>query len=352
MVASDATQVPGLAPATSTPPLVTIGKPSEAQVDCANTQAMYDMVMLQAANLWAQISQGLHPLHRHEIQSMPLHFVSDHCANRPRRVICYGDSLTAGFCSSGAQFEPYGRSLVKELAARGVPCEIVVSGHTGKTAEEMVASLDTSIVDIAGLEGKGLARILDDDVTPDLVIIMTGTNDMGKGATPEAIVQDIADLHAACHRRGVATIALVPPPAPCAQPHRENDRIHLRSIISEWAAGEAGVQAVVDPAQWAPLYGGPCVWDFDGLHFSPSGSALLAQGLAPLVAKLLPEEVDVQDRSISHEFDKIHSSSEAVSARPTPIHKPDYGFWSTATCSASGEPPASSPTARVAVVCA
>ena len=147
----------------------------------------------------------MRPLQRHEIEHMPLKFKPNSIGSKPRRVVCYGDSLTAGFCSLGAQFEPYGRTLVKELDTSGVPCEIVVSGHSGKTAEEMVAALDSSIRDVVGFEGRGLTRILDEDVASDLVIIMAGTNDMGMGAAPDTIVKHIAQLHAACHSRGVPT---------------------------------------------------------------------------------------------------------------------------------------------------
>lgn len=253
------------------------------------------------------------PLHRSEIQCMPLTFAPSQDGNRLRRVVCYGDSLTAGFCNSGVQFEPYGRTLVKELKASGIPCEVIVSGHNGRTAKEMVAALSTSILDVVELPGKGLARILDEDAPPDIVIIMAGTNDMGKGAKMEAIAQDVARLHAACHRRGVPTIALVPPPAPSAPPQRENCRLRLQGLLEEWAAGEAGVEAVLDPGQWAPS-GGSGIWDADGLHFCPGGSILLGQSLAPHVAKLLSgEECVVGKCASSHATvmaeTEVHSTS-------------------------------------------
>lgn len=305
-------------------------------------------------------------MQRHEIPHMPLKFKPNSVAGKPRRVVCYGDSLTAGFCSKGAQFEPYGRALMKELETSGVPSEILVCGHNGKTAAEMVVALDSSIMDVVGLQGKGLARILD-DVAADLVIIMVGTNDMGKGSRPETIVKDIAKLHAACHKRGVPTIALVPPPAPCTPIQRERDRMRLRELITKWAVGQTRVEAVVDSARWAGLDAGPVVWDSDGLHFCPHGSALLGHGLAACVAKRLTKKHGVEDGSsspiatASAEMSMFApapttiaqaTSPQAFSSRRVSDHKPANILLSTVACHASGKQLACMPLASVAVVCA
>lgn len=102
----------------------------------------------------------------------------------------------------------------------------------------------------------------------------------------EKIFEDIACLHEACHVRGAVTIALVPPPAPCASSQREADRRYLRTLMEGWAVGAPGVMAVIDPATWAPINAGQSVWDSDGLHFCPRGSVLLGESLAAHVSKL------------------------------------------------------------------
>jgi len=55
------------------------------------------------------------------------------------------DSLTAGFCSNGRQYEPYGRTLADAIHAGledSAPVEVAVCGHSGGTASEMVAWLE------------------------------------------------------------------------------------------------------------------------------------------------------------------------------------------------------------------
>lgn len=297
---------------------------------------------------------------------MPFKFTPSSVANGHWRVVCYGDSLTAGYCRKGMLFEPYGRTLMKELETNGVPSEILISGHSGKTAAEMVAALNSSITDVVGLHGTGLARILD-DAPSDLVIIMAGTNDMAEGTRPEIIMKDVAQLHAACHKRGVPTIALVPPPAPCAPMQRERDRTQLRELITEWAIGQMHVKAVVDSARWAGLDAGPGVWDFDGLHFCPSGSALLGHGIAAYVAKLLTKKQGVEDMSMSPvaiatpkmtvraavpATTAQATSPLVLSARQVSDRKPAKNLWSTVACHASGRQLARMPASSLGVLCA
>jgi len=208
-----------------------------------------------------------------------------------RRVLCYGDSLTVGFCANGQVYEPYGRMLAKDLAASatGVECEVLVSGHSGLTAAEMVAYMDNKKVqDVASRHGKGLRRILREESKPELALIMAGTNDLGKGRQPAEIFKDICRLHAECHALGVRTVVLSPPAAPFAKSSSSWDvsRRRLKELLTSWAQSTPFVAALVDPSELVPPAAAGA-WDPDRLHFSPAGSKLLGRRLAPLVLPLL-----------------------------------------------------------------
>jgi len=112
------------------------------------------------------------------------------------RVLCYGDSLTAGFCSGGRRFEPYGQFLSSAMRSAGVECEVMICGLSGLTAKEMLDKLNSSAVeDIIGKTGRGLARFLDED-RPDLVVLMAGTNDFAlEGPNAAAIFEHLRRLH-------------------------------------------------------------------------------------------------------------------------------------------------------------
>lgn len=231
---------------------------------------------------------------------MPVAFARQGASGSRVRVVCYGDSLTAGFFAGGRLYAPYGRDMADVLAAaaggspRSAPA-VSVCGHSGHTAKEMVSNLDVeAAVDVGGNHGQGLRRILlgleQAGQRPGLALIMAGTNDLGVGRDPDAIFSDVRQLHLVCHTRGVRTVILTVPPAPrCLRGPWEDGRRRLNALLATWAATAApDVAAVVDtgavllpPGQSAHL------WDPDGLHFSAAGSRVLghslARGLAPLI---------------------------------------------------------------------
>jgi lysophospholipase L1-like esterase len=239
---------------------------------------------------------------------MPILFEAGNASREPRayRILCYGDSLTAGFCANGQLFEPYGRSLAEALseATDGALCEVSVCGLSGSMATEMVANLDDAAArDVCGIAGKGLRAILRDEVVlPDLVLIMAGTNDLGKNRRPEAVLDDLRQLHAVCHSFGVPTVALPPPPAP-SQPGTAWDRARrqLHELLAAWARSSEAVAAFISSDELVPATGrgSGMSWDSDGLHLAPPGSQKLGRLLAPLLAPLLQCQngKEVQHRS-------------------------------------------------------
>eukprot|EP00971_Amphidinium_carterae_P169184 3352074-Amphidinium_carterae.1 len=127
------------------------------------------------------------------------------------RILCFGDSNTAGFHSGGCGYEPYASTLATQLAQYGWNCSVQQEGLSGLTAQTMVAKGNNShIMDIAGLPHKGLSLYLQHDM-PDIVLIMAGTNDLGQGQAPEEILRNVIHLHQQCHAVGVATVAIAPP---------------------------------------------------------------------------------------------------------------------------------------------
>lgn len=100
------------------------------------------------------------------------------------------------------------------LASAGLAIEVSVCGHSGRTTREMLEAAERpDLEDVVGCRGAGLQRILAQR-RYDLVIIMSGTNDMGRGTCSQTILEDLAQLHAVCHQQGVPTLALAPPAAP------------------------------------------------------------------------------------------------------------------------------------------
>lgn len=212
---------------------------------------------------------------------------------RPLRLLCYGDSNTAGYCDGGHDFQPYADFLVQALAASGMPCAARACGVSGRSAKEMQEGLHQAVLpDKMGNSGRGLARLLAEEEeengqVPDLAIIMTGTNDLGRHHQPEEIVRAVASLHRACHDRGVPTLVLLPTAS--TLPSMREDRNRLTKLLLPWARATAGVVDCLDVEE---LLGGKpscgqasLVWEADDLHLSPAGSRMLGQLLATRISK-------------------------------------------------------------------
>lgn len=197
------------------------------------------------------------------------------------RILCYGDSLTAGLHDHGKRYSPYGKALKGALLALGVQCEVSICGLSGYRTDEMIAHLRAPACrDHFGKVGRGLAHILDSEGHFDLVILMAGTNDFTPNSDLRAIQGRVCELHSVCHARGVPTVMLS---APC---NTSNLRIGLGKLLCGWAQGHSQVLDFVDPEELVPRRH-RAHWESDCVHFSPAGYHALGMQLAPRIADVL-----------------------------------------------------------------
>jgi len=202
------------------------------------------------------------------------------------KILCFGDSITAGFHSGGRCFEPYGRTMGAEMRASGCDVSVLVNGLSGLTAREMVAKgRHPAVPDCTGKVGKGLDVLL--NRKPDLVIIMAGTNDLGMGVNPQAILADVVRLHKACHAQGIRTVALAP--STVAQGPSTLGRQQLASLLRKWAKTTPAVVACMDMMDLVPHNGPSPHWDMDDLHLSARGSRALGRRLSDQLKHLVHE---------------------------------------------------------------
>merc|ERR1719454_602015 len=217
---------------------------------------------------------------------------------RVPRILCYGDSNTVGFFNEGRSFQSYGQSLAAELLEAGVPCEVAVCGLCSLTTLDMLNERSSqSVRTPIGPSGRGLLRMLEEDGSIDLVIIMSGTNDIGMRTNTTTIVQHVAQLHALCHERGVPPVVLAPTQG--SGPACRLPRQQLADLLFKWASNATGVLDCVDVEDLVPRPVGkdgassnPSAavhWEPDDLHFSAAGSMALGQRLAPHVTSWLQQ---------------------------------------------------------------
>ncbi len=102
---------------------------------------------------------------------------------KPLRILCFGDSLTAGYSSWGYSHYPYAAQIREELrkAFPATEAHVVVSGLSGDCV----------------VEGQFLPRIkgmcaIDDYPPYDWVIVLGGTNDLAWDERPDKIYQGLS----------------------------------------------------------------------------------------------------------------------------------------------------------------
>ena len=91
-----------------------------------------------------------------------------------KRVLAFGDSLTAGYHNGGTSYAPWGPRL-----AELVGCRVDVNGGSGKTAVDLARDVGkANAMDVCRQHYDGLAVLINSPhVEYDCVIIMVGTNE-------------------------------------------------------------------------------------------------------------------------------------------------------------------------------
>jgi len=213
---------------------------------------------------------------------MPLFVVLPGCTPVQKRVLAYGDSLTAGF-HAGSPWVPYGESLSKALARTGVNADVVVCGFPGRTAAWMAENTGSKL---------GLEEVLCTHGPFDLALLMAGTNDLSTRCA-EDIFSSLQHLHEVCNSRGVPSVALaIPHSLATSRTGNHRDR---RQTTNALLAAEAELRVgmtFVDTEDIVPWGAGDPRWDEDGLHLAPEGSRALGEGLSPYVAPVFAPDAD------------------------------------------------------------
>ena len=204
---------------------------------------------------------------------------------RSTLIICFGDSLTAGFQSPSREYPtgaetPYGLFLQDHL---GATAQIHTSGICGELTGEMVMRFRRDV-----LEHK-----------PGYVPILGGTNDLGWNASPTEIIRNLVKMYEQTFAAGGLPIPVTVPSIRIedGQGSREGEewvsghlarRGQLNQLIRDYAAAKQcayvdlfAVTADPDSGQLAQLYSN------DGLHLTTAGYRLFAEQVAKVLKPLL-----------------------------------------------------------------
>lgn len=209
--------------------------------------------------------------------------------SRTPLVICFGDSLTAGFQSPTkdnpvGRETPYGQFLQSFLSGAG---QVRISGICGELTGEMVMRFRRDVL----------------DHQPGYVPILGGTNDLGWNASLSDIMRNLATMYEQTLAMGAVPIPVTVPSirvedASGSQEGQEwvaehlTRRSQMNKLIQDYAdsKGIACVDlfaATADPesGQLAAIYSN------DGIHLTTAGYRLFAEQVAYILKPLLAQDM-------------------------------------------------------------
>ncbi|KAI4224419.1 MAG: hypothetical protein L6R36_004682 [Xanthoria steineri] len=204
------------------------------------------------------------------------------------RILCFGDSLTAGYSSYGYSHYPYAAQIRQELkkAFPAAEAQVVVSGLSGDRV----------------VEGQFLQRMkgmcATDDYPPyDWIIVLGGTNDLGWSEPPHKVFQGLKDVWSVALETGANVMAL----SVLEAEHTGGDLIQRRNALNEMIAQHSQHRwHYMDLCAAVPYFNmsdaqKPRIWD-DGLHLTMAGYEMMGEAIA---AKLI-ELLHVVNQPINH----------------------------------------------------
>lgn len=203
---------------------------------------------------------------------------------RPPLIICFGDSLTAGFQSPTAERPapadtPYGGFLQQRL---GGLARVAVRGICGERTDEMCARFGRDVLVHA----------------PAWVVILGGTNDLGWHGSPDSILRNLTDMYEAALEREIRPVAVTVPSIragedPAGAPPAPTDPLAIEA--RQWVDGHIARRRVLNArlTEHCGKRGIPCLdlfaatadpeslmldarYSNDGLHLTTAGYERLA----------------------------------------------------------------------------
>lgn len=185
------------------------------------------------------------------------------------RILCFGDSLTAGFMDGGFKYWPYTNKLQKLLDDKYGPIyEVVCRGYPG----------DTVTNDFKSKFSGELKKEVDDPFLA--VLLLGGTNDMAYGKSADEITHSLDTLYTEAEETGAKVFVLSVPD--CKYGISRKD---LNNKLRELAVQKDHIFVNINDA--LPITD-KSLWN-DGLHCSEVGYDIMADTVFLELADFLDE---------------------------------------------------------------
>ena len=199
------------------------------------------------------------------------------------RVLCFGDSLTEGHMGNAAlpYMSSYAITLeasLEEALGRATELEVVEKGRSGELVSDMPSRLE------AVLSSRERSRKL----PFDLMILLGGTNDAGRGRDATDIADNIEALHGVARQHGARSVVVTVPDLRVLVDGRDTPYMKTIDAVNErlrtFAAACAPECALFDLARQLPqTEETSALFASDGVHFTSLGYSVIGKQLADVV---------------------------------------------------------------------
>ncbi|KAF2157443.1 SGNH hydrolase [Myriangium duriaei CBS 260.36] len=207
-------------------------------------------------------------------------------ASKKLYILCFGNSLTAGYYNMGLGEHPYAIKLAQTVTKMlpDYEVETVVEGRPG----DMV------------LKGRGAflqrmqEQFADDDF--DWTIVLGGTNDLARGGGPEKIFADLLHTYSVPLEHGSKVLALTVPETGTKVQWLSENRSKLNDLIKQHKAKNFHVFDFNEAfPYWKWSAADRKRYYDDAVHFTPDGYDLMGERVGAALAELLAgEKVEVE----------------------------------------------------------
>jgi acyl-CoA thioesterase-1 len=183
-------------------------------------------------------------------------------ATPPKTLVCFGDSITAGYGLDANKSYP--AALERQLAKRGDPWHVINQGVSGNTTKDAVARVNSIVA-----------------LHPDVVVVEFGGNDGLRGlpldATQKNLDSVLNTLQAAKIR--ILLVGITLPPNYGAEYIERFNRVYREAATKHHLA--------LMPMLYDGIYTVPGTIQDDGIHPTAKGSEMIAEHMLPLLIPLL-----------------------------------------------------------------
>ena len=182
----------------------------------------------------------------------------------PIKILAFGDSLTAGLGVMPEQAFP--ARLQARLATEGIAAQVLNAGVSGDTTADGVARLDWALAD-----------------RPDIVLVELGANDALRGIDPKLTQANLDKILTRFQASGAKVLLLgMLAPANWGREYQQE----FAAIYPDLAKQH---NVPLYPFFLDGVATDPTLNQPDGLHPNAKGAEIIADKIAPLVARLVQE---------------------------------------------------------------